>query len=235
MRKIVKITAIVSLLYFSLGVSAQNSTHTIGIFFTPQANIVDFNSNGVLGEIKKVKSNGISLSEGIFYQVEYNDMGFLVGLGYMKMNVTISYIAKSECGRRSYMLISNTKNKSFLSVPVSFFYDFYNKENYSIGANVGLSVDYLLRERKLLSDAKTPTFDPRSSKFIDKINASAFIGIDMKWTFPNGLGFSLTPTCSYIFTNTLPTERQMKREKTKGVEERYVNIGLSGKLFYTFK
>ena len=222
MNKATKIITGIFFLCLSLGVSAQ-TTHTIGVFCNPQLNVLDLKMQ-ITNMPSLEKKTGISLSEGLFYQAKFNNLGFSVGLGYTKINN--NYLFKGE---PSHLI--GRKEKSFLSIPVSFFYDFYQKGIFSIGANAGLSIDYLLKDEHTNPAYEILTSKPHTPKFGDRINLSAFAGIDFKWTFSNGIGIGITPNCSYIFTNTLTVERQMK---SKNIIERYINIGMSAKFFYTF-
>ena len=217
----------------SLSVSAQNKTHTIGVFVTPQVSILDYQHNmEAIFDIRLTKINGygISFSEGVFYQAKYNKLGFSIGLGFTKIN----NIVHASFNVGDSILQSKVRaEKSFLSIPVSFFYDFYQKDKFSIGANAGLSIDYLTKSLQISDYNGADYYENRArfADFFNRINLSAFAGIDFKWTFSNGIGISVTPTCSYIFTNIIPF---MRHGNTNYIVERYVNVGIAGKFFYTF-
>jgi hypothetical protein len=224
---------------FLTGAFAQNKTHTIGIYISPQANILDYKiDHSFLPGLQdvEVKGNGMCFSQGIYYQAKFNKLGLWVGLGYSKMN---NYTQSSGILDDNSTMISNSKvEKSFLSIPVAFFYDFYQKNVFSIGANAGLSVECLVATKRYWKD-ETGYYSgmiqqlPKITEgFVHRLNLSAFIGIDFKWTFVNGIGLSVTPTCSYYFTNTIPSERNIGGQYIK---ERYINVGIIGKIFYTLK
>jgi len=233
MNSTTKIIVGIFLTCFSLGVFAQKKTHTVGVFVTPQVSILDYKFNmDDVPDLKLAKANGygISFSEGVFYQAKYNNLGFSIGLGYTKINNNNNLSFNSG---DSTIHSKARVEKSFLSIPIAFFYDFYQKEKFSIGANVGLSIDYLTKSQQLTDYDDTYFYmeTHKSTNFISRINLSAFAGIDFKWTFANGIGVSVTPTCSYIFTNTVPLARQVKENY---LVERYVNVGIAGRFFYTF-
>ena len=213
----------------SLSVFAQNSTHTIGVFVTPQVSILDYKFEPISGiRLANANGYGIGVSEGIFYQAKYNNLGFSIGLGFMKINNNVQFSFNvGDSTLQSKVRIE----KSFLSIPVSFFYDFYQKDKFSIGANAGLSIDYLTKSQQFADYNGADYYENRAKTtgFFNRINLSTFAGIDFKWTFTNGIGISITPTCSYIFTNTAPFMRMGNT-----IVERYVNVGIAGKFFYTF-
>jgi hypothetical protein len=220
------------------GIYAQEKKHSIGISITPQVNI----SNLRVKDVSDFQREGIgsALSENIYYQLEYKNMGFRIGLGYTNMNYTYRYLSRLS----DYYVIDSITGlieieykdrveRTVLNIPLSFFYDFYHRNRFSIGANAGIGIELFIKENRFFDNGITgwhTSLWRMPIPFFDRFNLSANVGIDFKWTFDNGLGLGITPTCSYFFTNML--SRRMISDNHR---EHYWLPGIACKAFYTFQ
>jgi hypothetical protein len=225
------------------GIYAQEKKHSIGISVTPQINISKFKQKGFYTlpiEKDKLTGTGGALSENIYYQLQYKSLGFRIGFGYSNINFTYKYVFNAIGMQGRYLgavEIKDRTERTFLSIPLSFFYDFYQKNKFGIDANAGIGVEFLVTENRFSNSEIGYSGDyipwwRMAESFFSIFNLSANVGIDFKWTFDNGLGLGITPTCSYFFTNTIS---DLKFSDNIGFSEHYWLPGIACKAFYTFQ
>jgi hypothetical protein len=219
------------------GIYAQEKKHSIGISITPQVNISNLRQKvdpALQMEKGKWTGTGGALSENIYYQLQYKNLGFRIGLGYTNMNYTYRYPSRLSDYYGVYMMetteYEDRTEITFISLPLSFFYDFYHKNRFSIGANAGIGVEFLATENKFdyHGGYHIPLWRSRGL-FFSRLNLSAIVGLDFIWTFDNGLGLGITPSCSYFLINTI------RGMVSKSHSEHYWLPGIACKAFYTFQ
>ena len=176
---------------FVLVLSGQAQSNRIGVSVKPQGMFVSKKNADTHGK-------GFAFSGGAYYEKSFGMACMSFGVGYTQFNHSfISIFAPADTTLTEEKV---TTNKGFLSIPISFTYEYPVIDEFSIGIFGEVSINYLLREKQTFS-GYTSFMKMSNLKFSNKLYYMGTVGINFTYLFTDELGISVIPTFS-IFKNT---------------------------------
>jgi len=176
---------------FVLFLSGQAQSNRVGVFVKPQGMFVSKKNADTYGK-------GFTFSGGAYYEKNFGMACMSIGAGYTQFNHKI--FAPTDITLTKEKV--STK-KGFLSIPISFTYEYPVTDEFSIGFFGEVTINYLLREKQTFS-GNTSFMKMSDYKFNEKMYYMGTVGINFTYLFTDELGISVIPTFS-IYLNLNPS------------------------------
>jgi len=195
-------------------VSGHAQSNRIGVYINPQYSFYNKTEEFSSGYTSTQKGRGFAFSGGAYYEKSFGLISWSIGAGYthQKMNITLK--------EGDTLSAETTVKMGFMSVPISFSYDYPIKEDkFIIGLFARVSAEFLLKETVTVLGSEVP-MNMSQYKFREKLHLMGMVGFNVMYFFTDNFGAAITPNVSLLMSMT---------EKPN-----FFGLGCSVRLFYAF-
>ena len=181
---------------FILLSSGYAQSNRVGVYVTPQYSFFKQKSdpNNV------VKGKGFLFSTGAYYETNWGVCGVSFGLGYSQLNTTFSEI---------------TQKKRFGSLPIGVAYEFDIADNFFLGIQATIGINYLVSEKQVVDGIEVP------AELGKRLYFSYGGGLSFTYLFSDAIGLSIMPT--FLGISAFDPAAQL-----------YLGVGGQIRFFYAF-
>ena len=172
---------------FSLLSSGYAQSNRVGVYVTPQGDFL-----GTLVKDWKLdlsrKEKGLILGEGIYYEKCGDLSAFTIGLGFTQLRNT--YTSDLRIGE-------GTKQMDFINILLSGTTNFYDGDQFKVGAMYGFQFHYLLK-----GNENGLKMDFTDRKGYERLALTFNLGVNFTYLFTDNIGMSVAPIASFFGRST---------------------------------